>query len=101
MRKVAILTLLLMSMPAAYSQQIISEHWEFTPKTMRQIKAEKAMQERQEAAWAREARRQAQAQAQANAQAQMQNQVQEQARALKRMQDDMDTLEAITLSRVR
>lgn len=110
MRKIALLTILLMSLPAAHSddnpptnvyQHIKSEHWEFTPKTHRQIQAEKAAQQRQEDAWAREAQRQAQAQARAQAQAQMQYEVQQQAKTLKRMQDDMETLEAITYSRVR
>lgn len=102
MRKIYLLSLLLIGLPA-HSQDgpPKSEYWEFTPKTMRQIKAEKAMRERQEEAWAREAQRQAQAQAQAQERARLQYQVQEQAKTLKRMQDDMDTLEAITYSRVR
>lgn len=85
MWKIALLTLSLMSMPAAHSddsqptnvyQHIKSEHWEFTPKTHRQIQAEKAAQQRQEEAWAREAQRQAEAQAQARERAQMQYQTQ-------------------------
>lgn len=77
MRKIYLLSLLLIGLPA-HSQDgpPKSEYWEFTPKTMRQIKAEKAMRERQEEAWAREAQRQAQVQARAQAQAQMQYQAQ-------------------------
>lgn len=60
-----------------------------------------AQRQRVEAANQRAWAAQAQAEAQAQDVARMRDQTQQQARTLQRMQDDMDTLEAITYSRVR
>lgn len=105
MRKIFLLPLLAFVLPA-YGDPLMNvqyvHRWEYTPKTMQQLRAERAARERQEEAWQQEAGRQAQAQAQAEAQAKSRREAEKkQAKALKEMQDRIDTLEAITYSRLR